>query len=334
MDKLFTMLKDVPRKLWVVIVGVLLIIIALPALLTRPGLLDFSQTGQIGDTIGGTMGPFVAIIAAFLTFIAFWVQFMANQELIKENRRNHFENRFYKMLDIHIENVDKINQLKKKGDSTFSEWCSELKNLNEGLVWEIERSDFYKKIRQSNSRDSYENEFWDLLDKMESSTIERNRILFDVTYVYFFNKDYSFLPVETQTFVKILSANSNFIMNNIIVGKAKNEILGRYYRHLYQIVSFVDSQPDNLYDDFKWKSDYVGMLRSQMSDYEQLLLYYNAQSPLGKAWDENHFIEKYKLIKNIPRKAISSCAGITPSQRYLDEIKRVESKGEKFFERA
>ena len=38
----------------------------------------FSDTGEIGDTIGGITGPFIAIAAAGLTFIAFWVQYKAN----------------------------------------------------------------------------------------------------------------------------------------------------------------------------------------------------------------------------------------------------------------
>lgn len=44
-----------------------------PYWFTREGNPDlcFKGTGEIGDTIGGIMGPFVAIIAAFLTFIAF-----------------------------------------------------------------------------------------------------------------------------------------------------------------------------------------------------------------------------------------------------------------------
>lgn len=46
--------------------GVALLICLLPWLLTRNGLLSFSETGQIGDTIGGIMGPFIAIAAAGL----------------------------------------------------------------------------------------------------------------------------------------------------------------------------------------------------------------------------------------------------------------------------
>ena len=42
-------------------------------------LVDFTETGQIGDTIGGTMSPFVTIAGVFMTFIAFLMQVNANK---------------------------------------------------------------------------------------------------------------------------------------------------------------------------------------------------------------------------------------------------------------
>ncbi len=51
-----------------------------PLLFTQSnGLVDFSETGQIGDTIGGTMSPIVAIAGVFMTFIAFLMQVNANR---------------------------------------------------------------------------------------------------------------------------------------------------------------------------------------------------------------------------------------------------------------
>lgn len=48
-----------------------IVICCLPWAFTRGWLFDFSDTGEVGDTIGGIMGPFIAIAAAGLTFIAF-----------------------------------------------------------------------------------------------------------------------------------------------------------------------------------------------------------------------------------------------------------------------
>lgn len=42
-------------------------------------ILDFSQTGPIGDTIGGIMNPFIALVGVLLTFLAFYMQIKANE---------------------------------------------------------------------------------------------------------------------------------------------------------------------------------------------------------------------------------------------------------------
>ena len=50
-----------------------------PWLFTLPGIPDFTNTGEIGDTIGGTMSPFVGIAGVIMTFVAFMMQVRANE---------------------------------------------------------------------------------------------------------------------------------------------------------------------------------------------------------------------------------------------------------------
>ena len=79
-----------------------LIILFLPILLTKfPFCIsDFSNTGPIGDTIGGIMGPIVAIAAAILTFLAFWVQFKANEQQRKDIALERFESNLFQLIQI------------------------------------------------------------------------------------------------------------------------------------------------------------------------------------------------------------------------------------------
>ena len=73
--------KIVKVLLWVAFAFILFSFIA-PALFSRcsVSVADFSATGQIGDTIGGIMNPFVAIAGVILTFVAFYIQYKANKE--------------------------------------------------------------------------------------------------------------------------------------------------------------------------------------------------------------------------------------------------------------
>ncbi len=99
-------MKMFNRAFWLIAVGaflLLLLICALPFLLTRHGSIDFTGTGEIGDTIGGTMSPFVAIVAAILTFLAFWVQYVANQQQRQDIALERFENRLFQMIAVHEE---------------------------------------------------------------------------------------------------------------------------------------------------------------------------------------------------------------------------------------
>lgn len=59
-----------------------------------------NDTGVIGDTIGGFMGPLIAIAAAVLTFMAFWVQYKANIYQRQDISIERFENNFFEMLHL------------------------------------------------------------------------------------------------------------------------------------------------------------------------------------------------------------------------------------------
>lgn len=78
-----------------------LLILLLPLVLTQlPSLVDFTETGQIGDTIGGITAPFIGVIAGYLTFLAFHEQYRANDEAKKDLEKERFESKFYNFLSL------------------------------------------------------------------------------------------------------------------------------------------------------------------------------------------------------------------------------------------
>ena len=77
---------------------------------------DFSDTGQIGDTIGGIMNPFIAIGGVIMTFLAFYMQIRANklqrEQFQKTLNKNNIDEKidcFYKLnlLKLDIEHIEK-----------------------------------------------------------------------------------------------------------------------------------------------------------------------------------------------------------------------------------
>ena len=100
---------------------VMLVICLFPLLFTKTPILvaDFTETGQIGDTIGGIIGPFVAIIASFLTFIAFWVQYKANEQQREDIALERFENCLFHLIDIQGSITNSLHLIPKDGADCF-----------------------------------------------------------------------------------------------------------------------------------------------------------------------------------------------------------------------
>lgn len=48
------------------------------------------------------------------------------------------------------------------------------------------------------------------------------------------------------------------------------------------------------------KHDYLTILRAQLTNQEQLLMYYNAVSDMGSNWIKKGYATKYGMIHNMP----------------------------------
>jgi len=66
-----------------------------------------------------------------------------------------------------------------------------------------------------------------------------------------------------------------------------------YFRHLFQILELVDDQGFNTDDSYK----YVSLLRSTISRYEMIWIYYHALQPENRKYKE--LIEKYSFLEGI-----------------------------------
>lgn len=85
---------------------------------------------ELGDSIGGILNPIVGLLASILTFLAFYMQKIANDEI----KDQLFESQFYEMLQLHKENVNEIEIKAKsgyilKGRLVFYEMKKELETL-------------------------------------------------------------------------------------------------------------------------------------------------------------------------------------------------------------
>lgn len=78
-------IANMKKHITILSFGILLIFVSL-YLFTRPAVLssfDFSNTGQVGDTIGGITAPILNLIGAYLVYISFQAQLEANRIQVK-----------------------------------------------------------------------------------------------------------------------------------------------------------------------------------------------------------------------------------------------------------
>ncbi len=337
-------LKRIWSELWLPILIIVFIalfyeqiLVSFPQWLTKIYYKNFSTkdinpniTGPIGDTFGGMLGPLIALFAAFLTFLAFWVQFKANVEQKRDLQIERFENKYYELLRFHKDNISEI-----KIDG------------NEGTV--EKRKAFvsmYNEFRYS---------FWcckDKYDELAAAGLLQNRYseeeLVRLAYIFFLggvgdnsdmvSKAINKMPshgFEDKLFFAVLNyfkliksktirpayfdkeGNPVILRLRYLPWGGHQSRLGHYYRHLFQTVKYVDSQDEDLITK-QDKIEYLRMLRAQLSDYEQVLLYYNAISHFGEGWLEKKYFTKYKMIHNIPLPLASF--GIQPQEKFKEAL--------------
>lgn len=226
-----------------------------------------------------------------------------NATLLKQT----FETTFFHMLELHKQNVQEINVQGAKGRDSMVMLIDTLNRLYYSVYQGLEEIIEYKNPDVDIIKEAK------LIVCKWNDEIKRN---FTIKYAYgifFYGTDFH-LTYNKESDVRIVEECVHFLKSDHIVecfGKTISNVyprqgystaLGHYYRHIFQTVCFVDKQED-LND--KEKYDYVKMLRAQLSDYEQVLFYYNALSSMGYPWiqakgDDLPLIIKYRMIKNIP----------------------------------
>lgn len=299
-------------------------IFLMPIILTQTPLssdskIDFRDTGQIGDTIGGITSPLISLLGAIITFLAFWIQVKANKVQTEQfdkqdisSKRERFETKFYDLLKIHRDNISEFNiEDKVRGRKCFVQMMSELRYI-------------YCLLAGLNKATK------------NSKSLSSERV-FNIAYLTFFfgigrvsNTAYNDLFKEQYSdlikeFHKLLKENREFLKNNekqkATIPHVKGGIcemtvsyypfnghssrLGHYFRNLFQLIKLILEQDDKIIDN---KYEYIKILRAQLSTHEQLLLFYNIQSILGKPWDtvrdgngvKWNIVKDFRFLKNIP----------------------------------
>lgn len=309
-----------PKWFWYIFIFFVVALFFIPWLLasTYDHFAYFNSTnpGDIGDAIGGVTAPFIGVPAVLLTFCAFWVQFLYNKKQRRDIKLERFENKYYELINLHSQNVSQLKikeivfdrrcfvqmyfefkYVKLKIDYINNEKCLE---LSESELLNLSYIIFFNGVGPDSDYAV------DYLTKNEKN----NNIK---TLIAILREDLKKIQRKFEDKVKDSNKGKKYLTERIRIGSdGCNEFewrvhyypfdghahrLGHYYRHLYQAVKFIVEQKKLSY---KKKKEYLKTLRAQLSNHEQIMLYFNARSKLGKKWLDNEYLTKYYMIKNLP----------------------------------
>ncbi|WP_160150061.1 putative phage abortive infection protein [Parabacteroides sp. Marseille-P3160] len=334
-------------------IGIVFALIA-PFVFTRTGLacLDFRETGQIGDTIGGITAPIIGILSVILLFYTLWEQIVFNKKQKEISSNEQFKTTFFNLLQVQREILEKIaghfsylgnfvyeeypetnNKIKITRKDQKTNIDKEIATINNQsnnrerkgiqffksaryqliLIFESLDSDRY--TNNYNAEDAYNAETdlqgeihtgWNIppeVEKEQDELIHKTRKPFRNAYI---NDKYSISDKAYNTYKELP------IDKQLGFGYAyffyKYEVVGYYFRHLYNILKYIKTNEDEkiyslgkkasnkkkqeVHEEYK---QYAQFIQAQMSIDELLILFYECFSfPKMK-----QLVIHYNLLDNL-----------------------------------
>lgn len=298
---------------------------------------DYELVGQVGDFIGGTIGTLVAFVGVALVYLTFREQSRFNKLTTEKSEIEDFEHNFLNLLSAHSDIVKEMEIGRERGRKTFQILFEEFDKIY-GIIHRLIQ-DLMQKDEMLLTAEQCE-----IVRFVKKTKKEGNLSELEIKYAYgyfFYGADYYTMTEDNNSSEAKLDA----LMTHSVINEYPNfpksgrhSLLGHYFRNLYQIVTYVD-RSDLLEGKNDEKYKFVKMLRTQMSDYEQILLYYNSLSPMGHVWQEPlgetdvnkmSLICRYRMIKNLPQ--FFEYPGIRPGDHFFKEKESLEKLGKRFFE--
>lgn len=273
----------------------------------------WSFRANVGNYLSGVVGTLFTLSGFFLLYLTLQSQ---KQAFLKER----FENKFFELIKLHRENVSEfeirnkirgrkcfivmlnefhhIYELTKIGaaiESNIDKYCLFLNDVKKDQkIVDLAFKIFFFGVGYNSEKQLKhfvsENEFSFYQEFVKDKLIEIQK-----GYINFSKEN----PKGYYEFNTPLSDEKDGLTFETICYPFDGHSirLGHYYRLIFQCVKFVDEQV--ILSD-KEKIFYINTLRAQLSNQEQLLLYYDSLSDFGAAWHENKYFKRYSFLKNIP----------------------------------
>lgn len=307
-------------KIIICVCSCLVAILLAPYLLTRPFCdeVSFVDTGQIGDTIGGTTAPIVGIVSIFLLAYTLIEQLKFNAKQVDLQRQEQFKTTFFELLKeqrdiknslftnyegVDMKNPTKIQKIPVKGLEFFRMGSFVLKNLFDSMEYGryCHTYDSKEIDAQLVGLDTYSEDYYED-DQGNLHSFDFEKIKTQSKFC-FLNDKYKITNEEFEAYKHLnVEQKIEFVYRRFF---NVHEECGNYFRHLYRILRFVSQSEEEevnyIEDDaerqqiFKRYFELVQFVQAQMSTRELLMVFYNSFS-FPKLRD---LLIRYNLLENL-----------------------------------
>jgi hypothetical protein len=244
---------------------------------------DPEYAGHLGSFVGGYVGSIFSLIAVILL-----VKTLKAQQL--DSRKQNFETKYFELLKMHRDNVAEIGIKEESGRRAFVLMIRELRCAHE-IIRGIAKECGQELSKRQLLHVAYYCLFYGVgPNSSRMFKISLYESGFDAKFVNALEEG-----LNNQETKEKVAAKRKF---GYLPFEGHQSRLGHYYRHLYQMIRYVDDQPASLGIN---KYEYAKTIRAQLSTHEQALLLINSLSPIGQNWWMKNLIENTRLVQNIPR---------------------------------
>jgi len=228
--------------------------------------IDAAVWGQFGDIVGGVLGTVFSLVGVLLLV-----------ETLRGSEKGQIEAKIFDLVKFHRENVSEICNSYAGGRLIFKTITEEIKTLYDKvteceakMIEDGEISSEFLPHEKLNV--VYLISFFGL--NIEHNEELKNKVCTFTSCSDLMTKTLEYIPELRKSFPE---GNET---NNINIGY--QFMLGHYFRHLFQTYNYINSQKKLSYSE---KYFYAKTLRAHLSNYEQILFFYNSISSLGTVWE-------------------------------------------------
>lgn len=258
--------------------------------------IDSTRASEFGSFFGGYVGVMFSILSTLLLIYTIIDQFI-------ERQKRWATDNFYRMLEFHN---DMVKQLSVAHINTTKPERSNGRRAF--VVFKLQIHHLLELIEGLNT-----GEKWDL---------NKDQILRIVYMIFYYGIDRQWIEflqdkikedIDPDLLKKILDKIVDEIEKNELkwkLGRTNQTSLSSYFRNMYNLIKLIDNDK---YLSKQEKKDLITIYRAQLSNPELYVLFFNLRSYFGKKWNNKGYVERYELLKNIPK---NYCDGYNPEDYY------------------